>query len=141
MSKSNTLETSFLQLIFNAASIAGLADDAASSPVTALTIALHTADPGENGTQATNEIAYFGYARQSVVRTNVGWTIVGNHVSPTAPINFPVSLGGAGGTVTHFSIGTGVGDEMLFSGVVTPNLVIVTSVAPQLTVASVITED
>jgi hypothetical protein len=141
MSKSNAFETAFLQLIFQAVAIPSLAEDESEDPVATLTVALHTDDPGEDGTQSTNELEYFGYSRQLVARSALGWTVNGNSVSPTAPINFPVSLGGAGGTVTHFSIGTGVDDFLLFSGTVTPNLTIVTSVAPQLTTASSITED
>ena len=73
MSKGDTFENDLLKLIFNATAIANLADNAATSPLTNLSVALHTADPGEGGTQATNETAYTGYARVSVARTSGGW--------------------------------------------------------------------
>lgn len=47
MSKGNTFELDFLKLVFNATAIANIADNAASSPLTSLYLALHTADPGE----------------------------------------------------------------------------------------------
>ena len=74
MSKSNVFENDLLKLIFNATPIAGLADNAASSPVTNLYLALHTADPGEAGDQTTSEISYTGYTRLAVLRTSGGWT-------------------------------------------------------------------
>ena len=49
--------------------------------------------------------------------------------------------GGAGGTVTHFSVGTGTANELLYSGTVTPNIVVTAGVIPELTTASAITED
>ena len=114
MSKSNVFENDLLKLIFNATPIAGLADNAASSPVTSLFLALHTADPGEAGAQTTSEISYTGYTRLAVLRTTGGWTVTGNSVSPVADVLFPEMTGGAGGTATHASIGT------LVSGIILP---------------------
>jgi hypothetical protein len=48
MSMGNTFENDIAKLIFNATAIANIADNAASSPLTSLYVALHTADPGEN---------------------------------------------------------------------------------------------
>ena len=50
MSKGDTTENDLLKLIFNATPIANLADNAATSPLTQLAVALHTGDPGEGGT-------------------------------------------------------------------------------------------
>lgn len=141
MSKGNTFENDFLKLIFNATGIADLADNDATSPATVLTVALHTADPGEAGDQTTSEIAYTGYARISVARTSGGWTVTANSVSPVANIDFGEMTGGAGGTVTHFSVGTGVANKLLYSGTVTPNIVVSTGVIPRLKTTSTITED
>lgn len=141
MSKGNTYETDVLALIFNATAIADLADNDATSPATTLTVALHTADPGEAGTQLTSEIAYTGYARIAVARTTGGWTVTGNSVSPVANIDFGEMTGGAGGTVTHFSVGTGTANKLLYSGTVTPNIVVTSGVIPRLKTTSTITED
>ena len=142
MSKSNAAETAFLQLIFNATAWANIADNAAVSPLTSLYLSLHTADPGEAGTQQTNETTYTSYARVAVARTAGGWTIVGNSVSPAANIDFPTCTGGTA-TITHAGIGTassGAG-QLLYSGTVTPNISVSSGVTPRLTTSSVITED
>jgi len=141
MSKSNYFENALLQLVFNAVGIDGLADNDASSPVTHLTVALHTADPGEAGNQATNEIAYTGYARQSVIRDATGWLVSGNNAYPVAAIEFGVMTAGAGGTVTHASVGDGISDRILYSGVVTPNINVVNGVIPRLLTSSSISEE
>lgn len=141
MSKGDTYENDVLKLIFNATAIADLAENDATTPATTLTVALHTADPGEAGTQATSEIAYTGYARIAVARTTGGWTVTNNSVVPAAAITFGEMTAGAGGTVTHFSVGTGAANKMLYKGTVTPNIVVTNGVIPQLTTATAITED
>lgn len=142
MSKGNTFENDILKLVFNATAIANIADNAASSPLTNLFVALHTADPGEAGDQTTSEIAYTSYARVSVARTSGGWTVTGNSVSPVANISFPAGTGGSG-TATHASVGTltsGAG-KILYKGTVTPNIVCGNGITPVLTTASTVTED
>jgi len=140
MSKSNVFETDLLELIFNATTIPNIADDAGASPATTLTAALHTADPGEAGDQSTNEATYTGYTRITVIRTAGGWTVAAGSVSPVADIVFPTATGGSE-TITHFSVGSGVGNNMLYSGTVTPNIVVTNGVSPFLTQATTITED
>ena len=142
MSIGNTFENDLIKLIFNAAAIASIADNAAISPLTNLFVALHTADPGEAGDQSTSEATYTGYARVAVARTSGGWTITGNSASPVTNIDFPAGTGGTG-TITHFSIGTassGTG-KILFSGTVTPNIATGNGVTPRLTTATAITLD
>lgn len=141
MSKGNTFEDDFLKLIFNATAIANLADNAATSPATNLSVALHTADPGEAGTQASNETAYTGYARVNVARTTGGWTVSGGSVSPAANIDFGECTASPGAAITHFSVGTGVANKLLYSGTVTPNITMAVGVIPRLKTTSTITED
>jgi hypothetical protein len=141
MSKGNTFENDLLALIFNATAIADLAENDASSPATTLTVALHTSDPGEAGTQSTNEIAYTGYARIAVNRNSGGWTVSGASVSPAANITFGEMTAGAGGTVTHVSVGTGVSNKLLYSGSISPTIAVVNGVIPVITTGTVITED
>lgn len=140
MTKSNAFETDMLELFFNATDLANLADDTVTSPAANLTIALHTGDPGEAGTQSTSEATYGGYARVNVARTSGGWTVAGNSVSPVANIDFAEATSGVE-TITHFSVGTGVGNYLMYSGTVTPNISVVTGVTPRLTTASAVTED
>lgn len=142
MSMADATENNLLKLIFNATAWANYADNAASTPQTNIDVALHTADPGDAGSQSTSEATYTSYARVSVARTTGGWTVTTNSVSPFANIDFPAGTGGSG-TVTHFSTGkTGGGaTAILFSGTVTPNIVTGNGVTPRLTTASTITLD
>ena len=141
MSKGNNTENNILKLIFNATTWADMAENDTTSPAANLTVALHTADPGEAGTQATSETAYTGYARVSVARTTGGWTVTANSVSPVANIDFGECTASAGGPITHFSVGTGVSNELLYSGTVTPNITMAVGVIPRLKTTSTITED
>ena len=72
MAKGNTFENALMKLIFQGTAIANIADNASSSPLTSLYLSLHTSDPGEAGTQATNECAYTSYARVAVDRDSDG---------------------------------------------------------------------
>lgn len=142
MSKSNTFENDWMKLIFNATAIANIADNAASSPITNIYVSLHTADPGEAGTQTTSEATYTSYARVAVERTSSGWTVTNNSVSPAATISFPAATGGSE-TLTHFAVGTassGTG-KVLYKGSISPTIAVSSGVTPQLTTASTITED
>lgn len=142
MSKGNTFENDLLKLIFNGTAIADIAENDATSPLTNIRVSLHTADPGEAGSQTTNEATYGGYARVNVARTTAGWVVTGNSVSPAATISFPAATSGTN-TITHFAVGTatsGAG-KVLYKGTVTPNIAVAAGVTPKLTTASAITED
>lgn len=141
MSKGDTFENDLLKLIFNATTINDLAENDTTSPAANLTVALHTADPGEAGTQLTSETAYTGYARVSVARTTGGWTVTANSVSPVANIDFGECTASPGGAITHFSVGTGVSNKLLYSGTVTPNITMAAGVIPRLKTTSTLTED
>lgn len=148
MSKTNTFESDLLLLLFNNTDI-GLVGDATglrgSTTAGSLYVSLHTADPGETGTQTTSEATYTSYARVAVARSGAGWTVSGTaptQVAPAAAITFPACTGGTN-TITHFGVGTdsaGAG-KLLYKGTVTPNISVSTGVTPQLTTASTITED
>lgn len=142
MSKGNTFENDFLKLIFNGTAIANLADNAVSAPLTSLYLSLHTADPGEAGTQETSEVTYGSYARVAVVRSGSGWTVSGNSVSPAANVDFPAATSGTE-TATHAAVGTAAGGagKVLYKGAISPNISISTGVTPRLTTSTTITED
>lgn len=142
MSKGNTFENDLLKLIFNGVTIPGIADNTVTAPLGFLYVSLHSADPGEGGSQTTSEINYTSYARVAVARDPSGWTVTGNSVSPTNNIDFPTGTGG-GGTATHFAIGTdlnGTG-KVLYKGAITPNIVCGNGVTPRISTNSTITED
>ena len=146
MSKADGYELDLLKLLFNATAIANVADNAAASPLTNLYISLHTADPGETGSQTTSETAYTGYARVAVARTSGGWTCSGTAPSqavPVANIDFASCTAAPGGAITFFGVGSlvsGAG-KLFYSGTVTPNITMAIGVIPRLTTASSITED
>jgi len=140
--KSTTTSNNLLKLVFNATAWSLIADNTATTPLTNLFVALHTADPGVGGSQTTSEVTYTSYARVSVARTTGGWTAsTSASTSPVANISFPAGTGGSG-TATYFSVGTltsGAG-VILYSGTVTPNIVLGNGITPILTTASTITE-
>lgn len=142
MSKGNTFENDLVKLIFAGTAIANIADNAASSPLTNLYLALHTADPGEGGSQTTSECAYTSYARVAVARNSGGFTVSNNTATLTSNVDFPPATGGSE-TATYFSVGTassGTG-KILYSGAISPTIAISTGVTPRLTTGTTITED
>lgn len=142
MSLSDSTENSLLLLIFNATTWALVAVNATTTPITNIHAALHTADPGDAGSQTTSEATYTSYARVAVARTSGGWTVTANSVSPVANIDFPAGTGGSG-TATHFSLGTllTTAGVIFFSGTITPNIVTGNGITPRLTTATACTLD
>ncbi len=146
MSKGDTFENDWLKLIFNATAIANIADNAATAPLTNLFIALHTADPGEAGTQATSEATYTGYARATVARTSGGWTVSGT--APSQAANAAVIAFGActagSSTCTFFSVGVAVSGatKILYSGALTASLAVTNGITPSFAIGALTcTED
>ncbi len=141
MSKSAQFENGLLRLIFNAVGVPAVADNAAA-PTASLYLTLHTADPSA-GTQATNEVAYPGYARVAVARSATGWTVNGGSAALAANTAFPPSTS-AGPTATHYGVGTAASGAglLLYSGLLSPAVALATGVQVVLTSGStVITED
>lgn len=132
MAKSNALETAILQLIYNGTTFNGIAENDTTSPNTDIYIALHTADPGEAGTQATNEATYTSYARVAVPRNAGGFTVTGNTVVNTALVQFPQCTGGSN-TITHVSTGLASSGSttVLHKGAVSASLAVSSGIQPQ----------
>lgn len=132
MSKGNTFENDLMKLFFQGTAIANLADNAASSPNTNLYVSLHTADPGEAGSQTTSEASFTGYARVSVARTSGGWTVTNNSVTNAAAITFPQCTGGSN-TITHFAVGTASSStgKILYKGALTASLAVSNLIIPE----------
>jgi hypothetical protein len=138
---SDAFENALLQLIFNAVAIADLAADDQSSPATTITVALHTGDPGDSGNMSTNETAYTNYVRKTVARTAGGWTVSGNSVSPAANIDFAECGATPGAAITHWSVGSGVSNQLIGAGALTPNITMASGVIPRIKTTSTITLD
>ena len=142
MSFSNTAETAIMKLLFQAVAWGNMADNAATTPQTNVSMALHTADPGEAGTQTTSEATYTSYARVNVARTTGGWNESGGVITPVAAINFPAATGGTN-TITHATAGkTGGGaSDVWMRATVTPNLSISNPIQPILSTSSTFSLD
>lgn len=146
MSFSAHMQADLLKLYLNATAIANIADNAASSPFTTTEVSLQTADPTYGGNMGTSEIAYTGYARQSIARTTGGWTISGSGptvANPVAQINFPATpaSGVTSQSATNFSVGDPGGGavDYFLSGTVTPPISVTNSMTPELTTATTLT--
>jgi len=145
MSKSDAMENGQLELFFKNTAFANVGDAGGLPQSVApgsLHFSLHTADPGEAGTQLTNEIAYTSYARVAVARSGAGFTVTANQVFPAAVVTFPAGTGGSG-TATHFGVGTAASGAgiLLYSGTLSPTIVCGSGVTPQLSTATSITEE
>ena len=134
MSKSNTLETQIITLIFN-----GTALPWANAN---LFVALHTADPGEAGDQTTSEATYTGYARVLVTRDAAGWTVSGNQASNTAEVTFPECTGGTN-TITHVSVGLVAtsASQILYKGALTASIDISNLITPRFPVGTIVVQE
>lgn len=134
MSISNTFETELLQHILQNADIANIGDATGlrgSTAAGSLYISLHTADPGEAGSQTTSEATYTGYARVAVARSAGGWSVAANVGSNASAVGFPAATGGSN-TLTHFGIGTsasGAG-KLLLIGALTSSLAVSAGITP-----------
>ena len=140
MSATNAFETAILNLVFanaNAANIGDATGLRGSTTAGSFFISLHTADPGETGSQTTSEATYTGYARIAVARSGSGWTVSGNSATNAAITTFGACTGGTN-TITHFGIGSdlsGTGN-LFFKGALTASLAVSSGVTPNFPVSS-----
>lgn len=104
-------------------------------------LALHTADPGEGGSQTTSEASYTSYTRVAISTSD--WTDGGSSFTNTSLVQFPQCTGGTN-TITHVSIGTassGTG-QILYSGALNSSLSVANLIQPQFAAnALTVTED
>lgn len=147
MSKSDTWEDGMLNLLFSNTAFTLVGDAGGLLGSTApgsLYVSLHTGDPGEAGTQLTNETAYTNYVRVAVSRSG-GWTTSSGgagSVSPAADIDFAECGATPGAAVTYFGIGTdstGAG-KLLYSGLLSPSITMATGVIPRVKATSTVVE-
>ena len=146
---SDSAELGIMNLVMCGKAWANFADNAAASPTTAIWVALHTADPTDSGTQASNEVALTAYTRIATSRSTGtgGWTLSTAagviSASPSAAITFPTLTSTSTGTATHASIGlssSGAG-ILIASGALSASIALGQNVAPQITTASSFTLD
>lgn len=125
MSFGNTTETDVLAKLFKNTA---LPFDA----ITDLYLSLHTADPGEAGSQTTSEATYGSYARIAVARSAVGWTVSGATAQNAALVQFVTASSGSE-VITHVAIGTAVSGagQILVKGALAASRTISTGIQPQ----------
>jgi len=146
VSKSNAWETALLSLVFNNSNASSIGDATGlrgSSTAGSLYVSLHTSDPGEAGSQTTNETSYTNYARVAVARSGAGWTVSGNAVSNAAAITF-AACGVTGATITHFGIGTDASGTgvLLYKGALSSSLAVSSGITPAFAIGELdVTED
>lgn len=138
MSKSNIQESAYLKLIFQNIAMANIGDANGIQPSAtsgSLYVALYTSDPSEDG--SGTEATYTSYARQSVARSSVGWSVSGNQVNNAGIITFPVSTGNSN-TITHFGILTDLtSGDLVGSGALTSSLLVETGDTPKFNVGDI----
>lgn len=126
MTATDAFETDILNMIFTSSTSVTFSS-------TTLYISLHTGDPGETGSQITNETTYTGYARVVVSRlSSTAWTVSAGVAFNTTSITFGQCTAGSG-TITHFGIGCSSGTStgyLIFSSSITAALVVSTGVTP-----------
>lgn len=143
--KSNTFEYYTLAMLLTATAIPNVSQNGAS-PLTAVWVSLHTADPGEANEQGTSEANYGAYTRIAVTRSTVGWSVstAGGNASPVSAITFPQANTTSTMTITHMGIGAtsaSTASLLFYSGAVSPTIAIGQNVTPRLTTGSSLTED
>lgn len=140
MSATNALETKLLEHYFqntNAANIGDAAGLLAAAAAGSVYISLHTADPGETGTQTTSEATYTGYARKAVARSGAGWTVAGNTADNAAAVTFDPCTAGSN-TITYFGIGSALSGagNLDFKGLLTASLAVSAGITPSFAIGT-----
>lgn len=134
MSATNAFETALLGLIITNANLPNLGDATGLRGATGagvFWITLHTADPGEAGTQTTSETTYTNYARQDEPRDTNAWTVTNDTADNDVAIGFP-TCGATGATLSHFGMGSdtsGAGNLFLY-GALTSSLAVSNGITP-----------
>jgi len=146
--KSDAFEYNFLLMVFNGTGISSICS---SVGTTDLWIGLHTADPGDAGSTAS-EGGYAQYTRVATDRSTAsnGWEVTSGtssakaSASPVGNIDLPQNTSTSTGTFTHFTVNPSsdsAGSAMLYGGTISPSINFSQNVTPRITTSSSITED
>lgn len=142
MSKTNLHETRYLELVFQNLNHSNIGDTTGlrgSNIPGSFYIALFTAiTDGEVPT--VTEANYTDYDRVTVVRSAVGFTVVGNLCSNAAAVVFPENTGSLN-TIVGFGIYTAdkvTGGDLIGYGTLTPSVVVNPGDTPQFIIGQLI---
>lgn len=135
MSATNVFEDGILRLIFENGNYANVGDATGlrgSSVAGSFYISLHTANPGETGSQTTSEAGYTSYARQAIARSTAGWTIASGVADNDSAVSYPAATGGSE-TETHFGLGSDVSGagNLFIWGAMSAGLAVSNGITPQ----------
>lgn len=137
MSTATTAANAIQNLIYRAVAWANMADNAATSPATAIDIALHTAAP-TTSSQSSNEVTtgqWNTYARLSITRNTSNWDAASNGmVQNTNLAQFVEMASGTGCVITHVS--TGQGGNIIHYGALTAPRTVSAGIQPQFAAAA-----
>ena len=143
MSKPATFGGDLLKLIFLGETIANIAINATVSPITAIYVSLHTADPGETPAsgQAQSETTYTGYARLSTSRSGTDYSVTGDVLTLLNDLVFGKCTVGTP-TITHVGFGTAStgNGKLLYSGALPASMAVTVGTRPIIEAGSTITE-
>lgn len=100
-------------------------------------VALHTADPGNAGTQLTSEATYTSYARVAVTAATGFTAAAAGSTANTGLIQFPQCTGGTN-TITYVTIGTAVSGagQIIYRGALSASLAVANLIQPQFAISA-----
>lgn len=147
--KSDVMQYGNMRSLFSA--LFGNTSWAASAGTTAIWIGLHTADPGESCSTAS-EGGYTAYARAQTDRSTVGtspygWAVTSGTVATVAPtgnVDFPAVATTSTGTFSYFTVwpaSNATSTRAYYVGTLSPVINFSQGVTPRVTTSSSITED
>jgi hypothetical protein len=137
MGRTNSFKNEVAGLIFNNTAIVNIGSGLQPSTTTGvLYVSLYSVMPTEttSGTEAT----YAGYARASVVRTNLGWTISGTNpviVSNTSKITFGQSSSSE--TIVGVGISYTLTGDAKYFGQLSENINIINGYKPEIQIGQI----
>lgn len=144
MPKATAICNSILNLMYRATAWANVADNAGTSPLTQVFLALHTANlTAATGLQNENESAYTNYARKATSRSGTDWTAPsGGSLSNATLQQFP-ACGATGSTVTHVSTGiaTSGATAAWHFGALNSSLAVANGITPQFNIGALVVQE
>jgi hypothetical protein len=132
-SKTNALETRILDHLFKGGATPAL------GALSTVWVALYTVVPSDSSAGTEQGIGTSGYARTSVAAA--GWTVAGNQVSNTNPVEFPAVTGSAYTVVGWAIMDASTSGNQLYWGDCTSTVMNVGDIPRFAAGALVITED
>jgi len=137
MPKSTVCCNNILGLMYIATPWANVADNASSSPLTTVTLALAKVTGAVGDTMSTNKADYTNYVAKTVARSAAGWTLGTRSVSNTAQVTFD-QCGASGNTIVAAKTGVGSGAvDVWHYGDLNAPIIVSNLITPVFTIGSI----